>query len=136
MTETKSLIVVLLTASLALTTTGAQEVPAAVSVAVREITPSRIRAHMAYLADDLLEGRETGTRGFNLAARYVASQFQEMGLRSIGGGNLQQIAIRRARVDGSRSSLILVRAGVRQSLVYGRDFVTYEIGRASCRERV
>ena len=125
MTKTKSLTVALLTATLALTMSAAQQVPATVSVAVREITRDRIRAHMAFLADDLLEGRETGTRGFNLAARYVASQFQELGLRSIGGSHLQQVAIRRARVDESRSSLALVRNGSRQSLVYGKDFVTY-----------
>ena len=44
-------------------------------------SPDRFRAHVAFLADDLLEGRESGTRGHEIAARYVASQFDA--LRSV-----------------------------------------------------
>lgn len=33
----------------------------------------RLRAHVEFLADDLLEGREAGTRGYDIAARYVAA---------------------------------------------------------------
>lgn len=33
------------------------------------------RAHVEFLSDDLLEGRETGSRGYDIAAKYVASQF-------------------------------------------------------------
>lgn len=40
----------------------------------------RVQAHTSFLADDLLEGRAAGTRGFDLAARYVASQFARIGL--------------------------------------------------------
>ena len=39
---------------------------------------------MVYLASNLLEGRETGKRGETLAAQYIASRFEEMGLE--GGG--------------------------------------------------
>jgi hypothetical protein len=39
-----------------------------------------IRAHVEFLADDLLEGRGTGSRGYALAAAYVAAQFQQLGL--------------------------------------------------------
>ena len=38
-------------------------------------TPERFRAHVAFLADDLLEGRDTGSRGHEIAARYVATEF-------------------------------------------------------------
>jgi hypothetical protein len=40
----------------------------------------RIRAHMHFLADDLLEGREAGTRRFEIAARYVGGQFAQIGI--------------------------------------------------------
>ena len=40
-----------------------------------------VRAHVTFLADDLLEGRDTGSRGFDIAANYVASQFIAMGLK-------------------------------------------------------
>src|ERR1700737_1782168 len=38
---------------------------------LQRITVDGLRAHMAFLADDLLEGRGTGTRGYQLAANYV-----------------------------------------------------------------
>ena len=44
-------------------------------------SPDRVRADVAFLADDLTEGRGTGTRGFDLAARYVASRFEALGLQ-------------------------------------------------------
>lgn len=55
-----------------------------------------IRAHLNFLADDLLEGRETGSRGFNIAARYVSSQFMQYGVKPMGdkGGYLQAVPLR------------------------------------------
>lgn len=40
---------------------------------------------MRFLASDLLEGREAGTRGYDIAAAYVASAFAQMGLTPAGG---------------------------------------------------
>lgn len=42
------------------------------------------RAHLEYLADDLLEGRAPATRGGELAARYIAAQFRRLGLEPAG----------------------------------------------------
>ena len=50
------------------------------------VRPSAIEAHIRYLADDLMEGREAGTRGYDLAAAYVASQFRLLGLEPAGAG--------------------------------------------------
>jgi hypothetical protein len=49
-------------------------------------SPDRFKAHVAYLSDDLMEGRETGTRGYELAAKYVAAQMALLGLQP-GGEN-------------------------------------------------
>jgi Zn-dependent M28 family amino/carboxypeptidase len=43
------------------------------------VSGTRIRADVEFLADDLLEGRETGTRGYDLAARYAASALKAAG---------------------------------------------------------
>ncbi len=43
--------------------------------------PDRMESHIAFLADDALEGREAGTRGYDLAALYVGAQFQSLGLK-------------------------------------------------------
>ncbi len=52
----------------------------------------RIRADVSYLADDLLEGRDAGTRGYDLAAAFVASRFSALGFQPAnGGGYCQQV---------------------------------------------
>ncbi|HTE40625.1 MAG TPA: hypothetical protein VK629_07340, partial [Steroidobacteraceae bacterium] len=51
------------------------------------VRPEAIRAHVEYLADDLLEGRGTGSRGHALAAAYVAAQFKQLGLSPAGDKN-------------------------------------------------
>ena len=43
------------------------------------ITQDAVKAHVQFLADDLLEGRDTGARGHEIAARYVASRFTAKG---------------------------------------------------------
>ncbi|MBA3242520.1 MAG: M20/M25/M40 family metallo-hydrolase, partial [Acidobacteria bacterium] len=46
---------------------------------------ARLRAHVAYLASDKLEGRRTGTRGAELAAEYIAAEFARLNLAPGGG---------------------------------------------------
>ena len=71
----------------------AQAVPPAVKAAADSIDGEKIRAHVRFLADDLLEGRGPGLRGSELAAKYIATQFALYGLKP-GGDNgtyLQQV---------------------------------------------
>ncbi len=71
----------------------AQAIPPAVKAAEASIDPEKIRAHVKFLADDLLEGRGPGLRGSEIAAQYIATQFALYGLKP-GGDNgtyLQQI---------------------------------------------
>ena len=67
--------------------------PAIAQAPASDFTPERFRRHVAFLADDLLEGRETGTRGYEIAARYVATGFEGLGLRpgARGGSWFQQV---------------------------------------------
>jgi len=60
-----------------------------------EISPRALQAHTVFLADDLLEGRGTGTRGHAIAANYVASQFQAGGVEPGGenGGWFQMVPL-------------------------------------------
>lgn len=50
----------------------------------------RIRADVSYLADDLFEGRNAGTRGYDLAAAFVANRFAALGLQPANGGSYYQ----------------------------------------------
>src|ERR1700682_1571107 len=52
--------------------------------AVPAIDPEKIRAHVKFLASDLLEGRGTGQRGGDIAAEYIATQFELYGLKPAG----------------------------------------------------
>src|SRR5262249_38157692 len=71
---------------------GAAALPAAVMAAGKAIDPARLEGHVRTLADDKLEGRGTGTRGYDLAAQYVAEQMQALGLEPGGlGGYLQPV---------------------------------------------
>jgi hypothetical protein len=82
------------------------------------ISADAIASHVRFLADDLLEGREAGSRGHAIAARYVAAQFTAAGLTPAGDGGsfLKPIALRAARLVPAASSFV-VRDGA-QSTVF------------------
>jgi hypothetical protein len=46
--------------------------------AMRSLRPHAILAHMCFLADDLLEGRATGSRGYQIGANYMATEFEAL----------------------------------------------------------
>jgi hypothetical protein len=96
-----------------------------VDAALAHIRPEAIRAHMRFLADDLLEGRGTGTRGYELAAKYVAARFEALGLAPGGTGDsyFQTVPMRRATTIASQSSLVLIRDGKRTEMKQGEDFL-------------
>jgi len=72
--------------------------------AERTITADAIRAHVRFLASDLLEGRGPGTRGDALAQAYIASELEALGLRPAGTqGFFQPFDI--VGVDGHAESL-------------------------------
>lgn len=50
-------------------------------VGLQSITTDLVRGQLEFLASDLLEGRETGTRGEYLAADYIASVFRMNGIK-------------------------------------------------------
>jgi len=68
--------------------TGAAVLLAVTVVAAAPPSPDfsadRFKAHVTFLADDTLEGREAGTRGHEIAARYIASQFALLGVKPAG----------------------------------------------------
>lgn len=61
-----------------------------------------VAADVTFLADDLLAGREPGTPGFDIAARYVATRFAALGLKPAGpdGSWYQPVTFREARLGG------------------------------------
>src|SRR5947209_1584661 len=79
-------------------------------------------AHVKVLADDSMEGRNTGSPGHKRAAEYVANQFRKAGLEPAGtDGFIQTIAFNTRRIVESGSSLALVRDGKTETLTLGDD---------------
>ncbi|NTV46412.1 MAG: M28 family peptidase, partial [Chlorobiales bacterium] len=48
------------------------------------LRPSLFSSHLRFLSSDLLEGRETGKQGQKLAANYISSVFERLGLKPMG----------------------------------------------------
>lgn len=83
-----------------------------------------IRAHLAFLADDALEGRGTGQRGGELAVRYLETQLQGLGLApSNGAGYRQSVPLAGIRLDAEASSLVFEGGKDRLALVPGAELV-------------
>src|ERR1700689_3877190 len=104
----------------------AQSAPdhAAVDVATKTIRPDEIRAHIRFLADSLLQGRAPGTVGYDIAAKYVATELEGMGLRpGVSGSWFQPVPLEKAVTDASASSLVLTMNGKEQRLVDAKDYI-------------
>jgi hypothetical protein len=82
----------------------------------------RVRADVEFLASDSLEGRDTGSKGYVIAADYVAAQFRAIGLEPAGenGGWFQQVPFRRASF-AKPPVISLSIGGQRASLEQGKD---------------
>ena len=120
------LLLSLMTGSAALAV--AQDLPqaAALQAAEKSIDPEKIRAHVKFLADDLLEGRGPGMRGAEIAAQYMATQFALDGLKPAGdhGTYLQQIKMVGVKAIPGETSLefIPLHGGSPIKLAYGDDY--------------
>jgi hypothetical protein len=99
---------------------------AAVIAAEPEFSADRIRAHVSFLADDLLEGREAGTRGHEIAASYVASQFGLLGVKPGGqnGGYFFKVDLLESSLTGPAPALtVTTRRGTQTLKHRGNAFV-------------
>jgi hypothetical protein len=117
----------------------------ALAVAVRADDPSArdsladsaasIESDVRFLADDLLEGREAGTRGFDLAALYVATQYRRIGLQPAGedGTFFQPVPMLRGVREREGARFAIVRDGIATEFAFESDFlptVNYTAGAA------
>ncbi len=96
-----------------------------VKAAEASIDPEKIRAHVRFLADDLLEGRGPGLRGSELAAKYIGTEFALDGLKP-GGDNgtyFQQVKFVGMNAIAANTHLEFdPRGGPAIQLAYGDDY--------------
>jgi hypothetical protein len=68
--------------------------------------------HVTALANDGMEGRDTGSSGYRRAARYVAGEFERAGLKPAGeNGYYQSVPLHVVRLRTNDSSAVLKRKG-------------------------
>jgi hypothetical protein len=78
--------------------------------------------HVSVLADDRMEGRDTGSEGLRRAESYVVEQLRQFGLKPAGtNGFYQPMQIESHQIVERDSSAVLVRDGKPQSLTLGED---------------
>ena len=124
LTQLLAVILVALLFFIPLPTTAALDDSAA-DAAMSTISPDAIRADMRFLADDALEGRGTATRGHELAAKYMATRFEGMGLQPAGDNStyFQSVPLRSLHTDAAKSSLTITRNGSQLSLTSNVDYI-------------
>ena len=109
--------------SLSLTAQNSAE-RAAMDAAIKAIRPEQIRAHIRFLSDTLLQGRAPGTPGYDIAARYVATELEGMGLHpAVAGKWYQPVPLEKAVTDEAASSFALTVKGKQQQLTGAKDYM-------------
>ncbi|MBI4903611.1 MAG: M20/M25/M40 family metallo-hydrolase [Acidobacteria bacterium] len=99
---------------------------AAAYAQAQDVAGPRLRAHVKFLASDLLEGRGVGTRGGDLAVEYLAAQAALLGLKPAGddGTFFQRVPL--VGVNPSAQSTLSIKpaaAAMTQRLVWLNEFV-------------
>ncbi|MGD9904571.1 MAG: M28 family metallopeptidase [Vicinamibacterales bacterium] len=102
--------------------TGAPAAASTTAPAPVDDAASRWFAHVAFLADDDMRGRETGSPEHRKAADYVADQLERAGVEPAGiAGFLQPVTFRSRRIVEEKSRLALVRRGKEVPVVLGDE---------------
>ena len=87
------------------------------------IDKEALRAHLAFLSDDLLEGRGMGQRGGELAVRYLETQLRAMGLRPANGDSyLQAVSLAGMLPKPEGSRVVFETSKGPMDLQLGKDF--------------
>jgi hypothetical protein len=73
-------------------TPSKSELTADQQAALGTISANSLRGHLSFLASDLLEGRDTPSRGLDVAAEYIAAQFRRAGIEPVGDDGYFQTA--------------------------------------------
>ena len=89
----------------------------------QKIEESVMRAHVKFLADDLLEGRGPGARGGLLAAKYIAAQFEALGLEPAADQSYFQLVQMIGSRPDSMNKLTIKTGANSMDLKSGDEFV-------------
>ena len=96
-----------------------------VNIQPEKVNAERIKAHVAFLADDTLKGRDTGSEGHQIAANYVTSNFKQLGLLPQGehGTFEQVVTFRKAFLEDGSAKMSIENADGTVDLTFKDDFI-------------
>jgi len=107
----------------------------AAAKAVPTVQEAPLRAHVAFLSSDLLEGRGTGQRGGDLTVSYLETQALAAGLKPINGSYRQAVQIAGVKTLPAESTLRIEANGAPLPFSFGKDWV-YSPGDAQAAHKV
>src|SRR4030095_11666353 len=93
------------------------------------INEATLKAHIRFLSDDLLEGRGTGARGGELAAKYIASQLEAVGIKGAekNGSFFQPVSLVGVKADPNTTLMVTADATSNPGTVAGANTKLTEI---------
>jgi len=90
----------------------------------KTITASDLKAHLSFISDDLLEGRETGTRGLKVAGLYIRSHFMRLGLQA--GVPKEKSYFQQYQLKSSILNEANIKIG-KEKFLYRTDFFSFDL---------
>lgn len=95
--------------------------------ALNSITPEDIRHHIDFLASDSLMGRDTPSAGLNIAADYIAGEFQKYGVLPLNGDTyFQRFYLSQKRLGKENQLQLRDGSGSTISFELKKDFVPFD----------
>src|SRR5438876_4019717 len=87
------------------------------------ITAAQMKDYLSFIASDLMEGRDTPSRGLDITAQFLATHLSHWGYKPAGddGGYFQKIALSRDVIDKAATQVRLND----QTLVLGDDYIPF-----------
>jgi len=117
----KKLLVIVAACVVAVGSSQAGYKPVGSYEAANTITPEQLKDYLTFIASDELEGRDTPSRGLNIAALFIATKLSRWGLKPAGGDGtyFQEMLLRRTKIDQARTKV----AVGDETFEFGKDFL-------------
>ena len=94
-----------------------------IQAALDRISSDSLRGSLSFIASDLLEGRDTPSRGLDIAAEFIAAQFRRAGLEPAGNEGYFQNAKILVRAPNSDGFELKLSHGGKEFIATGKDVV-------------
>lgn len=103
-----------------------RKIPNEARAGYEAITAGSLSARLHFLASPELEGRETGMRGAKIAARYIASEFQGLGLKPIGdsGSYFQNVNLEITKISNDAAITVKGPSGTSR-FPFRKEFLSF-----------